>query len=204
MTVLLRIFVSILYFVLLLTAYSFFKAWAIVRLGDPTPSYRGRVSLNPMDHFEPMSFIMLIAVAVLTLGRFLFAWPKPIEYNPYYFKNPKRDEIIVSAIGPLGILLIAWVSLKLGAILGGALGMALYWFAYTAVWLFIWLLLPIRPMDGERIVRNLLPDHLVYKWDSFQDRYNFYLFLGIILLISLAPQPFILLQALIMGLLQIV
>ncbi len=201
---LLRIFVSVTFFVLLLTAYSFFKAWAVVKLGDPTPSYRGRLSLNPMDHFEPMGFIILIAVAMLSGGSFIFGWPKPIEYNPHYFRNPKRDEIIVCLAGPLGVLLLAWISLKLGTLVGGSIGMALYWFSYVAVWLFIWLMLPIRPMEGERVIRLLLSDRLAYQWDSFQDRYNLWLFLGLILILSFFPLPFQLLHRTIMGLLSLV
>ena len=201
-TVVLRIIVSVSFFVLLLTAYSFFKALAIVKLGDPSPSYRGRVSLNPMDHFDPTSFLVLVVIAILTGGQFLFAWPKPIDYNSSYFNNPKRDEILVSLAGPLGLLLIAWLSLKIGSLFGGPVELALGWFSYTAVWLFIWLLLPIRPMDGERIVRNLLPDHLAYKWDDFQERYNFYLFLAIVFILIAQPGIFLFIQGLIMALLQ--
>ena len=63
------------------------------KLGDPTPQKDGRLSLNPLKHFDPMGTLCLIF--------FHFGWAKPVQVNPRYYKNKKMGMVLVSLAGPL-------------------------------------------------------------------------------------------------------
>ena len=76
-------------------AHGYVSHW----LGDPTPKNQGRLSLNPLSHIDPMGFIALLLVG--------FGWGKPVMIDPRYYKNPKRDELLVSLAGVTTNLIIA-------------------------------------------------------------------------------------------------
>ncbi len=84
---------------LALTMHEFAHAWTAWKLGDPTARYQGRVSLNPIRHLDPLGTLCLLFAPI--------GWAKPVPVNPFNFRNPGRDDILVSAAGPMSNLLQA-------------------------------------------------------------------------------------------------
>ncbi len=131
-------------------------AYAADYLGDPTPRRLGRVTLNPLVHLDPMGTLLLAVVH--------FGWGKPVPVDPRYFRQPRRDMVLVALAGPLANIATATIfglSLRLT-------DHALSPLAYTAIdalvlislLLAVFNLLPIPPLDGSKILVGLLPDHL--------------------------------------------
>lgn len=131
-------------------------------LGDPTAKMRGRLTLNPLKHIDPMGLIMLLL--------FRFGWAKPVPFNPNYFKNRKMGTLAVAAAGPLSNLAIATASAFFyfwsPSFLGGFFGTLVQFNILFAVFN----LLPVPPLDGSKIVVSLLPLHL----ESFFWKYEKY------------------------------
>ena len=82
-----------------LTCHEFAHAYSAVKLGDSTPEDQGRLTLNPKSHIDPMGFILLLFAG--------FGWAKPVQINPANFKNPRRDDFLVSGAGPAANIILA-------------------------------------------------------------------------------------------------
>jgi len=76
-------------------------AFVAYKLGDPTPKYQGRLTLNPFAHLDPLGTIMLLV--------FRIGWARPVVINPHFFKNRRRDTVLVSIAGPLANVLLSWL-----------------------------------------------------------------------------------------------
>lgn len=131
-------------------------AYTADRLGDPTPRRLGRVTLNPFVHLDPMGTLLLAVVH--------FGWGKPVPVDPRYFRQPRRDMMLVALAGPLANIVTATIfGLSLRLVDHGLSPLV-----YTAVdalvlislLLAVFNLLPIPPLDGSKILVGLLPDHL--------------------------------------------
>lgn len=154
-------------------------AFAATKLGDPTPRFQGRLSLNPFNHIDYMG-----ALAILVIG---FGWAKPVNINPNYFRNPKRDMAITALAGPLSNLIVAFVSLFVfNLLLSFANGVFLFYLAlffdYIAIiniGLAVFNLIPIPPLDGSKILAIVLPDRLYYKVMQYE-RYLYFLLIILI------------------------
>src|SRR3990172_8857289 len=75
-----------------ITIHEFSHAAAAERLGDPTPRLQGRLTLNPLAHLDPLGTLMLILIR--------FGWGKPVQFDPYNLRHPRRDSAIISLAGP--------------------------------------------------------------------------------------------------------
>ncbi len=84
-----------------LTIHEFAHAYAAEKQGDPTAKLMGRLSLNPLVHIDTVGFLMLILAG--------FGWGKPVPVNPFYLKNKKWGDAIVSFFGPLSNFISAFV-----------------------------------------------------------------------------------------------
>jgi len=145
-----------------LALHEFAHAFVADRLGDPTPRYQGRLTLSPLPHIDPIGFIM-----ILLLG---FGWAKPVQINTSYFKNPRRDEILVSLAGPVTNLIIAIFFAIITRVLFAStlfitmnvrtLSILYSMFDY-AIWiniiLFLFNLMPLPPLDGFHVLSNIIP-----------------------------------------------
>ena len=138
-------------------------------LGDPTPRYSGRISLNPLKHLDPFgSVIFPIFLLILTQGRGpIFGWAKPVPINPYNFRDKKWGNLKVAIAGPGANLAIA---LFFGLMMRFfPLSPRLFHFFGLIVILNLLLaifnLVPIPPLDGSHILFSLLPEK------SFQIKY---------------------------------
>lgn len=158
-------------------------AFAATKLGDPTPKFSGRLSLNPFNHIDYMG-----ALAILLIG---FGWAKPVNVNPRYFKNYKRDMAITAFAGPLSNLILAFISLFFfnfflfllyNYIQSMILVYVCLFFEYVAlinIGLAVFNLIPIPPLDGSKILAIILPDRLYYKFMQYE-RYLYFLLLILI------------------------
>ena len=173
--------------------HEFSHAYAAFRLGDSTARYQGRLTLNPIVHFDPLGGTMLALSAIV--GGFFIGWAKPTPVNPYNLRNGRRGEAIVSLAGPLSNLaLAAIVAIPLRLILSNpelrfavasndiaefALFVALYFMDINII-LMIFNLLPIPPLDGWHTLLALVNPRTAYTLRQFE-QYGFILLLVFIL-----------------------
>ncbi len=160
--------------------HEFSHALAADHLGDPTPRLQGRLKLNPMVHVDPMGMFFLML--------FGFGWGKPVEFDPYNLKNPRRDAAVISIAGPISNLILAIV---LSILLRLFILFDLTFMTTIGLLIFIpvirmnvvlavFNLLPIHPLDGFKIVGGILPREKAHEWYSLQ-RYGIFFLLLMIL-----------------------
>src|SRR5260370_20231188 len=91
--------------IVLRTFHEFGHAWMALKCGDDTAKQQGRVSLNPLDHIDPIGTVLMpLAMIFLTasgsgLSRFMIGWAKPVPVNPHNLRNPRVDDILVTLAG---------------------------------------------------------------------------------------------------------
>jgi Zn-dependent protease len=175
---------TILWLVLLIpsiTIHEFAHGYAAFRLGDPTAKNAGRLTLNPIKSIDPFGSILLPLLMSITGGP-IFGYAKPVPYNPMYFKDLRKGEIITGFAGPasnfaLALIgsAIAWAAIPAAAV-SVSFAQALYLIGYTLAMtnlvLMFFNLIPIPPLDGSSIVPIFLSDAGVRKWYELQ-RYAF-------------------------------
>ncbi|MBQ2742634.1 MAG: site-2 protease family protein, partial [Oscillospiraceae bacterium] len=157
-------------------------------LGDRTAKNSGRLTLNPIQHMEPLGLLCMIL--------FGFGWAKPVPVNPYFFKNRKLGMALVSITGPVSNLLMAVLSMSVilaisvleieNQALIGALNVVMQFFLVFAILnigLAVFNLIPIPPLDGSKILFSLLPRR-AYGFILKYERY------GMLLLLVLVNVPF--------------
>jgi len=140
-----------------LTVHEFFHAWTALRFGDTTARDMGRLTLNPLAHLDLMGTIMMF------LSGFRFGWAKPVPINPFNLRNLRSAEFWISFAGPLsnfGLAFLFGTAFRILAPLSIPEG--LYMFLYFAVMINISLacfnLIPLFPLDGSHILRNIVPE----------------------------------------------
>ena len=174
--------------IFLLVAYpvhEFAHAWAAYMQGDATAKLLGRLTLNPIVHFDPIGGT-LTAVSLL-FSPILFGWAKPTPVNPSNFRDRRNGDLIVALAGPVSNLVMA----ALGAFVFRALDLAgvlfdlprdvvfvLYYFVAFNVLLAIFNLLPVPPLDGSAILFRLLPAEYAWRLRPFLAQYGFIFLIG--------------------------
>jgi len=158
------------------TIHEFAHAWMANHLGDPTPRYQGRLSLNPIVHLDLMGSLLLLLVG--------FGWAKPVQVNPRNFEDPRRGMLLVAAAGPLAnVTLMFLVGLlpQLGLLpLAGPTERLVYEVLWINAVLAVFNLIPIPPLDGSRILAGLLPPAQALAYERLQ-RYGPLLLLLVLL-----------------------
>lgn len=146
-----------------LTVHEFSHAFVADRLGDKTPKFQGRLTLNPFVHIDPIGFLMILLVG--------FGWAKPVQTNPGAYKDFYKDDLKVSLAGPLSNLVVAFLGavatgllLKTGVLDMAAAGnfSSIIISMLSAIisincMLFVFNLIPLPGMDGFHALRDLFP-----------------------------------------------
>lgn len=152
-------------FVIATSIHEFSHAITALALGDRTAKDLGRVTLNPIEHFDPFGFIGMV---MISLGYGMIGWGKPVPVNPARFKDrrlrPQRGMAVVAAAGPISNILqalIVAVPLRLTdqefTISGGGAAMYGWIFVYVNILLASFNFIPIPPLDGSKILLGLVP-----------------------------------------------
>ncbi len=194
-------FIFILYFAALaicITIHEFAHALAADRLGDPTPRLAGRVTLNPLAHLDPIGTIMLVL--------FRFGWGKPVVFDPYNLRNPRRDSALIALAGPASNILLA-IALSLALrFLPMAEPIAAFLVALVTlnIVLAVFNFLPIHPLDGGKILIGFAPKDVAREWDQILHQYGIFILFLLILPIYNGMSPlFALLNPVISFILQV-
>jgi len=127
-------------------------AWVAYKLGDPTAKMEGRVSLNPLRHLDPLGTIMIFIAH--------FGWGKPVPFNYYNLKHPRRDAALISIAGPISNLLTAFIiaiAIKYIPQIPVFLIEALRAIFNLSIILFLFNLIPIAPLDGSKLIGLIVP-----------------------------------------------
>jgi Zn-dependent protease len=172
--------------------HEYAHGWVADRLGDPTARYAGRLTLNPLVHIDWLGTIALpLVLSVATGGQFMFAYAKPVPYNPYNLKDQKRGPALVALAGPIANLLLATAFAIVVRLLPYSdYASILATIVYANVMLMIFNLVPIPPLDGSKILYAVLPNS-AYKIKNFLERYGFFLLLFFIFFLFELISPLI-------------
>lgn len=182
--------------IIAMVVHEYAHARVAYALGDYTPQMQGRLTLNPVAHIDPIGLVMLFFVH--------FGWAKPVQINPMNFSNPRRDDILVSLAGPASNLITSFVALivlvllaKMDFPLSDGLLVVFNLIIIYNINFAIFNMLPIPPLDGSHILRNLLPYDLARAYAQLE-RYSF-IFLIIIIATPVLSYVFVPLQRFILG-----
>jgi Zn-dependent protease len=160
----------LLYFIvallIVITTHEFSHAWVAYHLGDQTPKYQKRLSLNPLRHLDPIGTIMLVLVG--------FGWGKPVMYNPNNLKHGKFDEFLIAIAGPLSSIILAFIfaipyRLVANHGVSGLEGTEFYNFTNVVTELSLLIaafnILPIPPLDGSKFLYLFIPENWKYWFE---------------------------------------
>jgi Zn-dependent protease len=202
-----EIAVSLFVLLFAITVHEAAHGWAAKRMGDTTAYDLGRVSLNPLAHIDPVGTILLPLMLVL-VGAPAFGWAKPVPVNPYRLRNPRRDNLLISAAGPAanfltsavamtGLLILKFASPGVRAFLQSpglyrailprgfypleGLALILYFAVLINVYLATFNMIPIPPLDGSGIVMGLLSERGAARYERLRP-YGFFIVLGLLYL----------------------
>lgn len=192
---LLYILAMVLSFILALVCHEASHGFAAYKLGDPTAKRAGRLSFNPLKHIDPFGTVILPAMLML-MNMPVFGYAKPVPYNPRYFKDPRKGDLITGLAGPAANLVLALIGAGLAWLLlspalnGGLSNPVFEWFylmylpTFVLINLFLMFfnLLPIPPLDGSSIFAILIPAKYLPKYYEIQ-RYAFPIFMMAIILL---------------------
>lgn len=177
--------------------HEYAHGWASFQQGDNTAQYAGRLTLDPRAHIDRWGTILLpLILFFISGGNFMFAYAKPVPYNPYNLRNHRWGPALVAAAGPLSNLLLAFL---FGSVLRwmheSAAGRELLWsgsgvvfYGYliisivvrTNIVLALFNLLPAAPLDGSKILYALLPSPQAERVAEFLERYRFIILMAVL------------------------
>lgn len=167
-----------------LSFHEFGHAYVSTKLGDPTPKLQGRVTINPMAHIDPVGMVCLLLCG--------FGWGIPVQINPSYYKNRRRDEILVGFAGVAMNLILAIIFsllVRVAVIVyqstGSEIASIFYYILKNIVMinvvLMVFNLLPVPPLDGFGIVTNLF-NLQKYSWYEKYYQYGYFILIFMVLI----------------------
>ncbi|WP_314010872.1 site-2 protease family protein [Cryptobacterium curtum] len=175
-------FCSILAFVPAIVLHEVSHGFAAYKLGDPTARQAGRLSINPLRHIDPFGTVLLPLILMLANAP-IFGYAKPVPYNPLYFKDKRKGDLIVGLAGPAANLVqaivaaaIAWLLYPVATSTVTAQNDLFAYFylvflpLYTLINLYLMFfnLIPIPPLDGSSIFAFILPERYLPAYYQVQ------------------------------------
>ncbi|MBR2835331.1 MAG: site-2 protease family protein [Coriobacteriales bacterium] len=177
--------------------------YAAYRLGDPTAKNAGRLTLNPIKHLDPFGSVLLPLVMAFANGP-IFAYAKPVPYNPAYFKDLRKGELIVAFAGPASNFMqaligagICWCCMlvPVSALIGNDVALNIVSFIYAFgtyvcyinLWLFFFNIIPLPPLDGASIVAVFLDEKGLNVFYTIKQYSMFILLLLLIVVPMVTP-----------------
>ena len=141
------------------------------KLGDPTARLQGRLTLNPKPHIDLFGSIILPLILIISHSPMLFGWAKPVPFDPFNLKNPRKDSALISLAGPSANFIIAILFSIIARILV-LINFSGFEFFYSLavstvllnVVLGVFNLIPIHPLDGFKVVGGLLSEKQASEW----------------------------------------
>ena len=194
-------FISLLFYFLVIIPsaiiHEYAHGWMAYQLGDPTAKYAGRLTIDPRAHIDKWgTIIMPIGLFLLTGGRFMFAYAKPVPFNPYNLKDQKWGPALVGVAGPLANFLLAACFGLLVRMFPASLFAPFFAIIVMAnITLMVFNLLPIPPLDGSKVLMSQLPFRLAREYQKLEQ----YGFLLLILLVFVFSEPLFLIINLLVG-----
>ena len=158
-------------------------AWTAWRLGDGTAKMFGRITLNPIAHFDPLGGVMLLISSVLGVG---IGWAKPTPVNPANLRGRHEGAAIVAFAGPASNLVLAALgAIPLRILLAARSGgteipsiviLVLVYFVVINVALLLFNLLPVPPLDGSKVLFSFMSARQQYTWRPLLEQYGLFVF----------------------------
>jgi len=201
--------VSLIFFFLIIIPsaiiHEFSHGWAALMLGDDTAKRAGRLTLNPLAHIDKWGTILMpLFLYIISGGRFIFAYAKPVPFNPYNLRNQKWGPALVGLAGPLSNLIVAMIFgifIRLAAPVASPWGASAGDFTnvlsslfsiivYANILLAVFNLVPIPPLDGSKILFAILPDRF-FRLKETLERNGFLILLFFIFFAFEIIQPII-------------
>lgn len=172
---------KILAIILATTLHEFIRAAVSTAFGDKMPKDKGRLTLNPLKHFEPIGFILMFATG--------FGWGKPVETSALYYKNRKKATLYTAILPTVSNILLAIICAMilgvsmLGKLSVGYLSTFLIWIIYYNVSLSVYNLVPIVPMDCTKVLSAVMPANRYFQYLQYEKIYQMvfllFMFLGL-------------------------
>lgn len=201
MTIIQKICIWALPVLFAITLHEVAHGWVASKFGDQTARLSGRLTLNPIKHIDLVGTI-IVPITMLLFTSFIFGWAKPVPVDARNMRNPKTDMAIVAAAGPLSNFLMAffWAAIaKLGFLLlpgEGWFGRPLIYMGQAGIMINVILAvlncLPIPPLDGGRVLLNVVPGRIAWNLQRFEP-YGFLILLLLMVsgILSLIMSPLI-------------
>ncbi|MDD5944263.1 MAG: site-2 protease family protein [Clostridia bacterium] len=144
------------------TIHEFTRAAVSTALGDKLPKEKGRLTLNPVNHLEPVGLIIMLVCG--------FGWGKPVETSSLYYKDRKKG-VLVTAVAPtIANLVFAFVFMLLASLTSGIYFLSAFFMkiCYYCCCLVIYNLVPVEPMDCLKVLAVILPANTYFKLMQYE------------------------------------
>lgn len=151
-----------------------------IALGDKTPKYQGRMTLNPLAHIDLTGALLIVL--------FGFGWARPVQVNMYNFRKPQRDMALCAAAGPASNFLFAFLVgififpayrwFLTGNFFANIVYLVMQYLVIYSIYIGLFNLIPIPPLDGSRILSLFLPNRFYYIYMRLE-RYSFFIVMAL-------------------------